>query len=339
MLSFWHCCRGSPCCFALSMLFRRGRSIRRRSWVHPINRPRQEQGDFNNLVAELQLDSQRHHRYFRMSAEQMEHILSIIGPELTRQDTNYRAAIEPKQRLVVALRYLASGDSLISLAFSYRLGHATVVNSVHMVYAAIESKMMEEFLPSPTEDMWTEVARGFWRKWNFPNCLGATDGKHVTIQAPAHSGSQYFYYKKTFSIVLLAVVDHEYRFRGIQVGDFGRMNDGGVFSASNLGKGLERGDLNVPPSAPLPGAPELGPLPHVLVGDAAFPLKTYLLRPYPAADLDHDNRIFNYRLSRACMVMECAFVLTARWRIMLRDINLHLNHMDTLVVAAIILHN
>lgn len=237
-------------------------------------------------------------------------------------------------------RYLASGDSLMSLAFSYRLGHSTVVNSVHMVYAAIESKMMEEFLPSPTEDMWTEVARGFWRKWNFPNCLGAIDGKHVTIQAPARSGSQYNNYKKTFSIVLLAVVDHEYRFRAIQVGDFGRMSDGGVFSASNLGKGLERGDLNVPPSAPLPGAPELGPLPHVLVGDAAFPLKTYLLRPYPATDLDHDNRIFNYRLSRARMVMECAFgILTARWRIMLRDINLHPNHVDTLVVAAIILHN
>uniref|UniRef100_A0A3Q2CBQ0 DDE Tnp4 domain-containing protein n=1 Tax=Cyprinodon variegatus TaxID=28743 RepID=A0A3Q2CBQ0_CYPVA len=219
--------------------------------------------------------------------------------------------------------YLASGDSLMSLAFSYRLGHSTVVNSVHMVYAAIESKMMEEFLPSPTEDMWTEVARGFWRKWNFPNCLGAIDGKHVTIQAPARSGSQYYNYKKTFSIVLLAVVDHEYRFRAIQVGDFGRMSDGGVFSASNLGKGLERGDLNVPSSAPLPGAPEIGPLPHVLVGDAAFPLKTYLLR-----------------LSRARMVVECAFgILTARWRIMLRDINLHPNHVNTLVVAATILHN
>ena len=237
-------------------------------------------------------------------------------------------------------RYLASGDSLISLAFSYRLGHSTVIKSVHMVFAAIEKLMMEEFLPTPTQETWTEVARAFWEKWNFPNCLGAIDGKHVNIQAPANSGSQYFNYKKNFSIVLMALVDADYRFRAIQVGDFGRMSDGGVFAASDLGRGMERGTLHVPPRAPLPGAPELGLLPHVIVGDAAFPLKTYLLRPYPGTDLNHDKRIFNYRLSRARMVVECAFgILTARWRIMLRDINLRPENVDSLVVAACILHN
>ena len=54
--------------------------------------------------SELRLDSQCHHQCFRMSAEQMDELLSLIGPEVTRQSTNYRAAIEPKQRLAVALR-------------------------------------------------------------------------------------------------------------------------------------------------------------------------------------------------------------------------------------------
>lgn len=318
----------------------RERRGRRRLWVHPINQQRQEQGDFHNLVAELRLDSQRHHRYFRMSAEQMDHLLSIIGPELTKQSTNFRAPIEPKQRLAVALRYLASGDSLISLAFSYRLGHSTVIQSVRMVYAAIEDMMMEEFLPTPTQQSWVEVARNFWERWNFPNCLGAIDGKKINIQAPPHSGSQFFDYKSNFSIVLMALVDADYRFIAIQVGDFGRMSDGGVFASSDLGRGMESRTLHVPPSVPLPGAPELGSLPHVMVGDAAFPLKMYLLRPYPATDLDHDRRIFNYRLSRARMVVECAFgILSARWRLLLRDINLHPDHVDSVVVAACILHN
>ena len=46
---------------------------------------------------------------------------------------------------------MASGDSLVSLAYSYRLGHTKVRNSVHMVCAAIEKTMMERFLPRPTQ--------------------------------------------------------------------------------------------------------------------------------------------------------------------------------------------
>lgn len=82
----------------------RARGRGRLHWVHPINQQRQEQGDFHHLVAELQLDNKKHHRYFRMSADQLDHLLSVIGPELTRQTTNFRAPIDPKQRLAVALR-------------------------------------------------------------------------------------------------------------------------------------------------------------------------------------------------------------------------------------------
>ncbi|KAE8280179.1 hypothetical protein D5F01_LYC22321 [Larimichthys crocea] len=224
-----------------------------------------------------------------MSAEQMDELLSLIGPEVTRQSTNYRAAIEPKQRLAVALRYMASGDSLVSLAYSYRLGHSTVINSVHMVCAAIEKTMMERFLPRPTQDTWEEVADGFWKKWNFPNCLGAIDGEACDHPSP---------------------------------------------TIDSLGRGMETKTLDVPPSTSLPGAAHLGDVPHVMVGDAAFPLRPYLMRPYPGQNLNHQKRIFNYRLSRARMVVENAFgILSSRWRI------LHPQHVDTLVMATCILHN
>uniref|UniRef100_A0A672HXZ0 DDE Tnp4 domain-containing protein n=1 Tax=Salarias fasciatus TaxID=181472 RepID=A0A672HXZ0_SALFA len=313
---------------------------RRMHWVHPLNQQRSTQGDFYHLVAELRLDSQRHHQYFRMSAEQMDELLSHVGPELRRQSTTYRAAIEPKQRLAVGIRYLACGDSFASLAFSYRLGNTTVRNSVQMVCEAIEKKMMDKFLPPPNEETWREVAQGFWEKWNFPHCLGAIDGKHIHIQAPPESGSQYFNYKKTFSIVLLALVDAEYRFRVIQVGDFGRASDGGVYAGSALGVGMASGTLQVPPDAPLPGGNAAVNVPYVMVGDAAFPLKTYLMRPYPGDTLTHKRRVFNYRLSRARMVVECAFgILASRWRILHRRINLHPEKVDSVVVAACILHN
>ncbi|XP_057715118.1 uncharacterized protein LOC130930875 isoform X2 [Corythoichthys intestinalis] len=248
----------------LDILRRRGGRRRRLHWVHPLNQRRRQQGYFYHLVAELRLDSQRHQQYFRMSAEKMDELLSLIGNELTRQSTDNRSALEPKQRLAVALRYLASGDSLISLAFSYRLGHTAVINSVQMVCAAIEKTMVNRYLPRLTTDTWREVAERFWEKWNFPNCMGALDGKHIMIQAPPRSGSHFMNHEKTFSIVLLALVDADYRFRYIQVGDFGRTSDGGVYAESDLGVGMANGTLQIPQSISLPDAAHLGNVPHVM---------------------------------------------------------------------------
>ncbi len=74
-----------------------------------------------------------------------------------------------------------------------------------MTCRAIEQQMMASQFPRPTEDMWRDIALQFLEKWNFPNCLGAIDGKHITIVSPALSGSLFFNYKRSFSIVLLAL--------------------------------------------------------------------------------------------------------------------------------------
>lgn len=58
-----------------------------------------------------------------------------------------------------------------------------------------------------SEGDWTEIERGFNEKWNFPGCLGSIDGKHVIIRASMFSGSEYYNYKSSFSIILLAVAD------------------------------------------------------------------------------------------------------------------------------------
>jgi hypothetical protein len=67
--------------------------------------------------------------------------------------------------------------------------------------------MLSECIPTPAEAEWENIPTKFLNLWGFPNCIGALDGKHVQIVAPNNSGSNYFNYKQTFSVVLLALVD------------------------------------------------------------------------------------------------------------------------------------
>lgn len=73
-----------------------------------------------------------------------------------------------------------------------------------------------EFPTSAQE--YLQVANKFFKQWNFPHCLGSIDGKHVAIQKPIGSGSEYYNYKGFYSVVLLALVDAEYNFLYISIG-------------------------------------------------------------------------------------------------------------------------
>ena len=68
--------------------------------------------------------------------------------------------------------------------------------------------------------------------WHFPNYVGAIDGKHIEIQATHNSCSLFFNYKKTFSVVFLALLGANYKFTIIPVGGYGISSDGGLLLMS-----------------------------------------------------------------------------------------------------------
>lgn len=76
------------------------------------------------------------------------------------------------------------------------------------------------------EGEWKQIAQDFDTMWEFPNCLGAVDGKHVCIVPPANSGSYFYNYKGFHSLVLMAVVNARYEFIMCDIGVNGRISDG-----------------------------------------------------------------------------------------------------------------
>ena len=80
-------------------------------------------------------------------------------------------------------------------------------------------------------------------------------------------------------------------------------------------------------------------LPYHLVGDEIFPLKTWLMRPYPG-QLSEEQRIFNYRLSRARRTIENTFgILAARWRLFHKPIRSTVANAEKYTLACVALHN
>ena len=107
-------------------------------------------------------------------------------------------------------------------------------------------------MPSPTEEIFQEIAKDFNIRWNFPNCVGSIDGKHIRIKCPPNTGSQCFYYKPYHSIVLQDVVDADFKFVTVDVGAFGKQSDGGVFRYSTLHQSFETRSLKLPEDTVLP---------------------------------------------------------------------------------------
>lgn len=189
-----------------------------------------------------------------------------------------------------------------------------------------------------TADEWEKIAADYFSRWNFPNCIGALDGKHIAMRCPRNSSSMNFNYKHTFSIVLMALADANYKLIYVDVGCKGRISDGGVFNRSSLYSAIERNSLNIPPPKCLPGS--VVETPYVIVADDAFALKTYLMKPYAFRSQDIGQRVFNYRLSRARRMVESVFGLMAsKFRILRSTIELSEENVTTCVLAICALHN
>ena len=178
------------------------------------------------------------------------------------------------------------------------------------------------------------VIDGFNTKWDMVQCAGAIDGSHIPVRPPLLNHTDFYNWKGWYSIIVQAVVNHEYLFRDINVGWPGSVHDARVFVNSQLYNRIQNNKILDSSSIDISGTKIL----PFLVGDSAYPLSSWLMKPFPHhGNLTDKQRTFNYRLSRARIVSENAFeCLKARWRWLMKQ-----NDMDVhnIVAACCILHN
>ena len=113
----------------------------------------------------------------------------------------------------------------------------------------------------------------------------------------------YYYFKNFYSAVLLGLVDAHYRFVWASIGAPGNMHDSTYFQSIPLWEEIAKDEL-IPSKVQTVDDIEITPQ---ILGDGAFPLRSWLMKPYGESVLTPDKRYFNYRSSRSCMVTEGAF--------------------------------
>lgn len=137
----------------------------------------------------------------------------------------------------------------------------------------------------------------------------------------------------------MGIADANYRFIYVDVGAYGSEGDASVFLKSDFGQSILQNTIE------LPGNSTIGSIsmPFTFVGDDAFPLCERIMKPYSpprGRALTDEEKIFNYRLSRARRVVENAFgVLTAKFICLSRTMFCSPTRAQKIVAACCILHN
>ncbi|XP_073527026.1 recQ-mediated genome instability protein 1 isoform X3 [Phyllobates terribilis] len=328
----------------ISRRFRRQRAIEEEQRtstlpVYPNVSQRSPECDFATLYQDLRRNPEKFSQFCRISIQTFDKLLEELCSGLTRQDTSTKQNIQPEEQLLVTLRFLATGNSLESLHLEFLLRKITIAEIIGATCDLIWERLQPTVMPTPTTETWLDIASQFEATTQFPNCVGSLGGKHIQVRLPPKKGSRSYNLKKYFSVLFLALVDSRYHFVAVHTMADGSTTDARMLSATRSGQQILTAHLSLPNPRPLPGSAGL-PVPFVIVADEAFAVTKNVLRPFSKRGLDTRRRIYNNRLSRARHHVNCTFgILSSKWRVFLRALQLDVDVVESIIKACCILHN
>ncbi|XP_075734032.1 uncharacterized protein LOC119165503 [Rhipicephalus microplus] len=273
---------------------------------------------------------------FRVSPATFRFIVDSLRPSLERVTTNMRECIAVEKVVAIGLFKLCSVAEDRVVASVFGVGRSTV-NGIYKEFCeAIVSVLESDWIKMLSPSEMAEHIREFMAVSDFPQAVGALDGCHFPVSPPQEHATDYYNYKGWYSIILLALVDHKYRFRFINVGAPGRCHDSHVYQMSSL-SGMVKGPLFKAPVATIGGVA----VPPLVLCDQAFPLTPNLIKPFGHnTPLSAEQKNFNYHISRVRRVVENAFGrLKARFRFTSKRMECDIANARLVIRACCVLNN
>ncbi|KAL8525610.1 hypothetical protein ACS0TY_015019 [Phlomoides rotata] len=280
---------------------------------------------------------------FGMSRKTFDYICSLVRDRMMSR-THYTFIngnpMSLQDQVALALRRLGSGNSLILTGDLFGVHHSTVSQVTWRFVEAIEEKRLLHLVWPSTEEELAEVKCKFEKIRGLPNCCGAIDTTHISMQLTSSDQDANYWLdrKEKHSMILQAIVDADMRFLDIVAGWPGKLNESTVHKSSNFFKKCQNGEILNGSTIFLSEETELG---EYIIGDQAFPLLPWLLTPYQGKKLSERKIDFNKRLIASQFVAHKAFVrLKETWKMIKGDLwRPDKNKLPRIILACCILHN
>lgn len=270
--------------------------------------------------------------HFRLSRRSAEILVGLLArcPEVPSQHLRGRPPVSVEKQLLITLWVLGNPEVIRSVSDRFNVTKSSVFRIVRRICRAIVNNLAAQFICWPKGDRVKKVMEQFQRKQGLPHCIGVIDGTHIPIKAPYDNQEQYVNRKKFHSLQLQGVCDPDRFFTDVYCAYPGSVHDARVLRNSPLYQDAEHlGSEMFPGSA-------------YIIGDAAYPLKTWLMTGFKNnGKLTREQRHFNYRLSSTRMKIEHTFgLLKGRFRKLkvMMDVD-KVEDIPLLVTSACVLHN
>ena len=313
---------------------RRCRRVRNRPYTWTILRPAESWFDIH--YNDPTIPQEYFRQQLRVNRNTFETILHILGQRLERRNTRFRNCLPPAKVLALGLYRLAHGNSYSSIGPVFNVGKSTVIEGVQDVVNGLY-ELRDEYIKFPETIAEVNASIATFAELTYlPNVVGAIDGSHIRVKAPNDSAPDYFSRYQQHDFIIQAIVDGKKIFMDFACGYPGSMHDARVLRRSTIFQRAENGNILTQPTVNVTGN-DIGPY---LLGDSAYPLSPWLMKPYPEGTRDPREIAFNRELSSARVKVECAFgVLKSRWRILLKRFDSGIPFAVRNAVACAVLHN
>lgn len=227
-----------------------------------VRQPREfrERRDVLNELSDTELIKR-----YRLDRAGIVFLTDLVRPVLLRP-TATNKALTPEQKIIITLRYLATGKMQLCSGDDLGVSQQTVSRVVtETVNALSEHNLLKRFIQLPANEHIQQKKTEFREVANFPEVIGVIDGTHIRIVRPREFEAEYVNRKRYHSINVQVVFDAQYKIIDLEARWPGSVHDSRILNESGLKTLFETGVV---------------PANCHLLGDSGYGSKSWLLTPY-----------------------------------------------------------